>query len=57
MKVEHGRDKFACSKARGGVMQHSTAETAAFFLATGGEEPGPAEGGVTEHNTRLCCST
>ena len=49
MKVEHGRDKFACSKARGGVMQRGSA---AFFLATGGT----AEGGVTPHNTRLCCS-
>jgi len=48
-KVEHGRDKFACSKARGGVMQRGSA---AFFLATGGS----AEGGVTPHNTRLCCS-
>ena len=44
-QVEGGRDKFACSRARGGVMQHcstSTADTAAehkaFYLETGGED-------------------
>ena len=44
-QVEGGRDKFACSRARGGVMQHCSTSTAdiaaeheAFYLETGGED-------------------
>jgi len=51
-KVEHGRDKFACSKARGGVMQTDSAGSAVFFLSTGGDCSFAAEE-QTQNNTEF----
>ena len=48
MKVEHGRDKAACHKARGGVMENSEA----FYLETGGDDDDQRE--ECKHNTKLC---
>ena len=51
--MEHGRDRFACSKARGGVCAAATADSAAFYLETGGEAADGEE--TVANNTPLCC--
>ena len=51
--MEHGRDRFACSKARGGVCAAATADSAAFYLETGGEAA--AEEETVANNTPLSC--
>jgi len=52
-KVEHGRDKFACSKAKGGVCKIE--DDASFFLSTGGlEDDEEDEKNITRtHNSEL----
>ena len=52
--MEHGRDRFACSKARGGVCAAATADSAAFYLETGGEAADGEE--TVANNTPLSCS-
>ena len=52
--MEHGRDKFACSKARGGVCAAATADSAAFYLETGGEAAEEEE--TVANNTPLSCT-
>ena len=52
--MEHGRDRFACSKARGGVCAAATEDSAAFYLETGGEAADGEE--TVANNTPLSCS-